>query len=179
MPHASWFGRRGQTRSTSCSGRDRKILLRSLQDGFSRWRKTSLLHEGTGWAGVLERDRILRDCSVREDRFLDVFSDSKGNKVDPATLGIEHEAIDGAFDVTLFEDLGNGRTKLTFIGNEPLESARDSGQLEGWNQIFDKIAVVLAGAGAVEIKVEVSTIVMLQIHRRLATEARFNRASRQ
>ena len=49
------------------------------------------------------------------------------------------------YDVTLFEDLGNGRTKLTFIGNEPLESARDSGQLEGWNQIFDKIAAVLAG----------------------------------
>jgi hypothetical protein len=46
--------------------------------------------------------------------------------------------------VTLFEDLGNGQTKLTFIGNEPLESARDSGQLEGWNQVFDKIAVVLA-----------------------------------
>jgi hypothetical protein len=25
-----------------------------LSDGFSRWRKTSLLHEGAGWAGVLE-----------------------------------------------------------------------------------------------------------------------------
>jgi len=72
------------------------------------------------------------------------FSDVQGNKIEPAELGIEHEAIEGAFDVTLFEDLGNGRTKLTHIGNEPLESARDSGQLEGWNQILDKIAVVLA-----------------------------------
>ena len=27
-------------------------------------------------------------------------------------LGIEHEAIDGAYDVTIFEDLGNGQTKL-------------------------------------------------------------------
>jgi uncharacterized protein YndB with AHSA1/START domain len=25
-----------------------------LPDGFSRWRKTSLLHEGAGWAGGLE-----------------------------------------------------------------------------------------------------------------------------
>jgi hypothetical protein len=46
--------------------------------------------------------------------------------------------------VTLFEDLGNGRTKLTFIGNEPMESAKNSGQMEGWNQILDKIAEVVA-----------------------------------
>jgi len=46
--------------------------------------------------------------------------------------------------VTLFEDLGKGQTKLTFIGNEPMQSAKDSGQLEGWNQILDKIAEVVA-----------------------------------
>lgn len=32
----------------------------------------------------------------------------------------------------------------TFIGNEPMESAKDSGQLEGWNQILDKVAEVVA-----------------------------------
>jgi hypothetical protein len=73
------------------------------------------------------------------------FSDSKGNKIDPAQLGIEHEAIEDAYDVTLFEDLGNGQTKLTFIGNEPMESAKNSGQLEGWNQILEKLAEVVAG----------------------------------
>jgi len=73
------------------------------------------------------------------------FSDSKGNKVDPADLGMENEAIEGAYDVTLFEDLGNGRTKLTFIGNEPMKSAKDSGQFEGWNEILDKVAAVVAG----------------------------------
>ena len=72
------------------------------------------------------------------------FSDSKGNKVDPAQLGIEHEAIDGAFDVTLFEDLGNGQTKLTHIGNEPMESAKNSGQMEGWIEILDNVAAVVA-----------------------------------
>ena len=71
------------------------------------------------------------------------FSDSKGNKIDPAQLGIEHEAIEGAHDVILFEDLGNGRTKLTFIGNEPMESAKNSGQLEGMNQVLDKVAEVV------------------------------------
>jgi hypothetical protein len=46
--------------------------------------------------------------------------------------------------VTIFEDLGNGQTKLTFIGNEPMESAKNSGQLEGWNEILDKVASVVA-----------------------------------
>ena len=72
------------------------------------------------------------------------FADSKGNRIHPAQLGIEHESIEGAYDVNLFEDLGNGQTKLTFIGNEPMESAKDSGQFEGWNETLDKIAAVVA-----------------------------------
>jgi hypothetical protein len=72
------------------------------------------------------------------------FSDSEGNKIEPAQYGIEHEAIEGAYDVTTFEDLKNGQTKLTFIGNETMESATQSGQREGWYQILDKFAVVVA-----------------------------------
>ena len=72
------------------------------------------------------------------------FSDSEGNKVEPAAYGIEHEAIDGEYDVTLFEDLGNGQTRLTHIGNEPMESAKNSGQMEGWIEILDKVAAVVA-----------------------------------
>jgi uncharacterized protein YndB with AHSA1/START domain len=72
------------------------------------------------------------------------FADSKGNKVEPEAYGIEHESIENAYDVITFEDLGNGQTKLTFTGNEPMESAKNSGQLEGWNQILDKIADVVA-----------------------------------
>jgi len=53
------------------------------------------------------------------------------------------EAVEDAYDVTLFEDLGDGRTKLTFIGNEPMENALESGQLEGWNEILDKLAAVV------------------------------------
>jgi uncharacterized protein YndB with AHSA1/START domain len=72
------------------------------------------------------------------------FSDSEGNKVEPAHYGIEHEAIDGAYDVTTFEVFGKDQTKLTFVGNESWEDAKDSGQLEGWNQILDKVAAVVA-----------------------------------
>jgi len=70
---------------------------------------------------------------------------SKGNRVEPAQYGIEHEAIDDAHDVVIFEDFGNGQTKLTFIGNETMENAKNSGQVEGWNQILDKVAAVVAG----------------------------------
>jgi len=72
------------------------------------------------------------------------FADANGNKVEAAELGIDHEASEDAYDVTLFEDLGNGQTKLTFIGNETMESATASGQAEGWNQILEKIAAVVA-----------------------------------
>jgi uncharacterized protein YndB with AHSA1/START domain len=73
------------------------------------------------------------------------FADSKGNKVDPAQYGIEDEAIDGAHDVVIFEDFGNGQTKVTLTGNEPMEDAKNSGQLEGWNEQLDKLAAVVAG----------------------------------
>jgi uncharacterized protein YndB with AHSA1/START domain len=73
------------------------------------------------------------------------FADAKGNKVDGAHYGIEHEAIDDVHDVITFEDFGDGQTKLTLIGNETMESATNSGQVEGWNEILDKVAAVVAG----------------------------------
>ena len=73
------------------------------------------------------------------------FADSQGNKVAPAHYGIKHEAIDGEHDVLVLEDLGNGQTKLTFTGNESMQDAIESGQMEGMNQILDKFVVMLAG----------------------------------
>ena len=34
---------------------------------------------------------------------------------------------------------------LTLIGNETMEDAKNSGQLEGWDQILEKVAAVIAG----------------------------------
>ncbi|MFC5863856.1 SRPBCC domain-containing protein [Acidicapsa dinghuensis] len=72
------------------------------------------------------------------------FADSEGNRVEAAELGIEHEAIDDSPDVITFEDLGNGQTKVTFTGNETMQNAIKSGQVEGMNQILDKAAAVIA-----------------------------------
>ena len=117
-----------------------------LQDGFSRGRKISLLHEErrTGrefWNGGEYHEIVPHEKIV----FSMYFSDPEGNKVDPAQSGIEHEAIDGMHDVITFEDIGNGQTKLTLIGNESMENARNSGQVEGSNQSLDNFAVVVAG----------------------------------
>lgn len=71
------------------------------------------------------------------------FSDPEGNRVEPEHYGIQHEAIENARDVVTFEDLGNGQTKLTFTGNETMEEAAKSGQVEGWQQILEKFAAVL------------------------------------
>ncbi len=73
------------------------------------------------------------------------FSDPDGNKVDAAHYGIEHEAIADARDVNwLLRILETARRNSTFIGNEAMEHAKNSGQLEGWNQILEKFAAVLA-----------------------------------
>ena len=94
-----------------------------------------------GWNAIEYHEIVLHEKIVSSM----YFSDSEGNKIDPADLGVEQGAIDGAYDVTLFEDLGNGRTKLTMIGNEPMATAKDSGQWEGWNETLEKVAAVLAG----------------------------------
>ncbi len=71
------------------------------------------------------------------------FSDAQGNWIEQEESG--HEAIADARDVVLFEDLGNGKTKLTFMGNETMQNAIETGQFEGWKETFDKIAAVVAG----------------------------------
>ena len=47
------------------------------------------------------------------------FSDSKGNKIDPAQLGIEHEAIEGAYDVTSLRILGTARQNSASLEMNP------------------------------------------------------------
>ena len=93
-----------------------------------------------GWNGGEYHEIVLYEKIV----YSMYFSDAQGNKIEPEELGIESESIDGAYDMAIFEDLGNGQTKLTLIGNESMESAKESGQFEGWIETLDKIADVVA-----------------------------------
>ncbi len=71
------------------------------------------------------------------------FADKDGNKVQPEEIGIEHKADPEACDSVLFEDAGEGRTRVTYMGNETMEDAAESGQLEAMNQSFDKFDAAL------------------------------------
>jgi uncharacterized protein YndB with AHSA1/START domain len=97
--------------------------------------------DGQEFWNAIEYREIVRHEKIVSSMY---FADSEGNRVEPAQLGIEHESIEGAYDVTVFEEFGDGQTRLTHIGNEPMESAKNSGQMEGWNQVLDKVAAVVA-----------------------------------
>ena len=125
-----WWGPKGFT-SPACKMDVRvggkSLLCMKTPDGYE------------GWNAIEYHEIVLHEKIVSSM----YFSDSEGNKIDPEQLGME-PAIDGAYDVTIFEDLGNGQTKLTHIGNESMQSAKNSGQLEGWIEILDKVAAVVA-----------------------------------
>jgi uncharacterized protein YndB with AHSA1/START domain len=126
-----WWGPKGFT-SPACKmdfrvGGKSLFCMRS-PDGYEGWNAVEY-HE------IIPYEKIVS---------LMYFCDPEGNKIEPEQLGMENEAIDGAYDVTIFEDLGNGQTRLTHIGNEPMESAKESGQFEGWVETLDKIAAVVA-----------------------------------
>jgi uncharacterized protein YndB with AHSA1/START domain len=92
-----------------------------------------------GWVGGEYHEIVLHEKIVSSM----YFADSKGNRLEPEQIGTEHEVIDDVHDVILFEDIGNGQTKRTFIGNETMQNAMKSGQLEGMKEILDKLAAVV------------------------------------
>jgi uncharacterized protein YndB with AHSA1/START domain len=73
------------------------------------------------------------------------FADRDGNRVNPSHYGFPDDDREGNIDEILFEDLGNGRTKLTFKRYDPTaDEAEQEGAAEGFRQILDKLAAVLA-----------------------------------
>jgi uncharacterized protein YndB with AHSA1/START domain len=94
-----------------------------------------------GWNGGEYHEIVLHEKIV----FSMYFADSEGNRIELEQDGIQHEAIEGAHEVVLFEDIGNGKTKLTYIGNETMQNAIETGQLEGMKETLDKVAAVVAG----------------------------------
>jgi uncharacterized protein YndB with AHSA1/START domain len=127
-----WWGPKGCT-SPSCQMDFRVggkfLICGRMPDGQEYW-------NGGEYHEIVPHEKIVSSM---------YFADSKGNKIDAAELGIEHEAIEGAYDVVTFEDLGNGQTKLTFIGNETMQNALETGQFEGMKQVLDKFAAVIEG----------------------------------
>ena len=94
-----------------------------------------------GWTGGEYIEIVPQEKIV----FSMYFADAEGNKVQPEDIGVEHKADADAYDSVLFEDAGGGRTRVTYMGNETMADAAESGQLEAMNQSFDKFSAVLRG----------------------------------
>ena len=79
----------------------------------------------------------------------DYFSDENGNMITPADSGMENPDFPKESTVTvLFEDAGNGKTKLSIIYAKPETVAQyqamlKSGMKEGWNSSFNKLEEVV------------------------------------
>jgi uncharacterized protein YndB with AHSA1/START domain len=72
------------------------------------------------------------------------FADANGNRVSPAHYGFPDEDREGNIDEILFEDFGDGQTKLTFTRNDPTATREEQeGAAEGYAQILDKLAEVV------------------------------------
>jgi len=107
---------------------------------------------------------IPRDCSAREDRLLAVLCRLEGNRSSLRSMesNMSHRRC---AHVVIFEDFGNGQTKLTMIGNETMEDAKNSGQLEAGMRPR-KSCRSYCGASEGEIEVGVLTIVPQEIQLR-------------
>lgn len=77
----------------------------------------------------------------------DYFSDEYGNKMNPTEQGQSTDMPDEMDVVVLFEDVENGKTKLSIIYSTESQRAYDamlkSGMKEGWSTSLDKFEASL------------------------------------
>jgi len=136
--HAHWFGRRGQTRNMRCSGGGPKGFTAPFcKIDFDVGGKVLACMSG-GWIRRAGMRVNPRDCSARRS-FLPCTFDSQGNKVAPAEYGIENEAMTMR-TTWLFLRIWKTADETHLHGNEVWKRTKNSGQVEGWNQIRDKVA---------------------------------------
>jgi uncharacterized protein YndB with AHSA1/START domain len=73
------------------------------------------------------------------------FSDAEGNRVSPAVYGFPDEDREGNLDTILFEDLGNGRSRVIYQRCDPTATPEENeGAAAGYAQILDKLEALLA-----------------------------------
>ena len=78
----------------------------------------------------------------------DYFSDAEGNMIEPSAEGQDQNFPKEQTVTVLFEDAGEGKTKLSIIYPKPeteeqMEAMLKSGMKEGWNSSLDKLEKAL------------------------------------
>lgn len=91
------------------------------------------------WSGGTYKEVIPMQKIVATDH----FADAAGNVVSPKDFGMPGEWPEEMVFTITFEDLGDGKTKLTLKHEgHPEEMAKDATQ--GWNESLDKFEVIFA-----------------------------------
>jgi uncharacterized protein YndB with AHSA1/START domain len=76
----------------------------------------------------------------------DSFADEKGNVVPASHYGMEGDIPLEMLITVTFEDIGDGKTKMTLTHAGLPAGEHQTGANQGWNESFDKLAEELASA---------------------------------
>lgn len=98
---------------------------------------------GTEWDKVMySGGEYLEIVPMEKIVATDYFTDENGAWIDPSTLGMPGEWPEKMKVTVIFEDSGEGKTKLTLTHEgHPAEMAGDAET--GWSQSLDKFATIL------------------------------------
>lgn len=98
---------------------------------------------GTDWDRVMySGGEYLEIVPMEKIVATDYFTDEKGAWIDPSTLGMPGEWPEKMKVTVVFEDAGEGKTKLTLTHEgHPAEMAKDAES--GWSSSLDKFAKIL------------------------------------
>lgn len=90
------------------------------------------------WSGGEFREIVPLEKIVMTDH----FADEKGNYVSPSTYGMPGEWPEEMVVTVIFEDAGEGKTKLTLTHEGHPADMADMAKA-GWNESLDKFAAIL------------------------------------
>lgn len=104
---------------------------------------------GSEWDKVMYSAGTYKEIvSMEKIVVTDYFSDENGNKVAPTEYGQSADAPEEMTATVRFEDLGEGKTKLSITYQKPetaaqMEAMLKSGMKEGWQSSFNKLEASL------------------------------------
>ena len=107
--------------------------------------------EGSQWDKVMHSSGIYKEIVPNEKIVVtDYFSDENGNKMNPADFGQDPSFPSEMEVIITFEDMGDGKTKLTITYPKPeteeqYQGMLKSGMKEGWNSSLNKFEEALKG----------------------------------
>lgn len=106
--------------------------------------------EGSQWDRVMYSSGVFKEIVPQEKIVTtDYFSDAEGNMISPSTEGQDNDFPSEMTVTITFDDLVDGKTKLTIFYPRPeteaqMEAMLKSGMKEGWSTSLDKLEKALA-----------------------------------